>query len=70
MIKISIDGMSCENCVRHVRQALSALDGVTRVEVSLEKGEAELQATAGLSDALIKETLDEEGYDVTAITRA
>ena len=69
MIKISIDGMSCENCVRHVREALSALDGVTGVEVSLEKGEAEVQA-ADLSDALIKETLDEEGYDVTAIARA
>lgn len=70
MIKISINGMSCENCVRHVRQALSALDGVTGVEVSLKKGEARVQATADLSDALIKETLDEEGYDVTAITRA
>ena len=70
MIRVSIQGMSCENCVRHVREALSALDGVTGVEVSLEKGEAELQATADLSDALIKETLDEEGYDATAIARA
>ena len=70
MIKISIDGMSCENCVRHVREALAGLDGVTGVDVSLEKGEAEVQASADLSDALIEETLDEEGYDVTAIARA
>ena len=70
MIKISIDGMSCENCVRHVREALAALDGVTGVQVSLEKGEAEVQTAADLSDALIEETLDEEGYDVTAIARA
>ena len=67
MIVISIDGMSCENCMRHVREALEGLEGVTAVEVNLEAGEAKFQAAGSLSKKLIEETLDEEGYDVTAV---
>ena len=69
MIEISIEGMSCENCVRHVREALSILEGVGEVEVDLEAGKARVQAAVELSDARITEVLDEEGYDVTAIAR-
>jgi len=69
-IKISIDGMSCENCVRHVKEALVGLEGVTQVEVSLEAGEATVQTAGDLSDELIREALDEEGYDVKAIVRS
>lgn len=67
MIVISIDGMSCENCVRHVREALEGMEGVTAVEVSLEAGEAKVRSAATLNEKLIKATLDEEGYDVTAV---
>ncbi len=68
-IRISIEGMSCENCVRHVREALSALEGVTRVSVSLEEGEAEVEAATDPGDETIRQVLDEEGYDLTAIVR-
>lgn len=64
MIRLSIDGMSCENCVRHVREVLEGLEGVVRVSVNLEKGEAELEATVELMADEIKEVLDEEGYDL------
>ena len=64
MIRLSIDGMSCENCVRHVREALEGMEGVVRVSVNLEKGEAELEATVELVADEIKEVLDEEGYDL------
>ena len=70
MIRVSIDGMSCENCVRHVREALSGLEGVTEVEVSLADNLATVQTTGELSDQLIRDKLDEEGYDVTAIARS
>ena len=69
MIKLSIDGMSCENCVRHVREALEGLEGVVRVSVSLEKGEAELEASVELSADRVKVVLDEEGYDLKGIVR-
>ena len=68
MIKISIDGMSCENCVRHVKEALEGLAGVTGVEVSLEAGEAEVQGEA--SDEVIRQALEEEEYGVKTIVRS
>jgi copper chaperone CopZ len=67
MIVISVDGMTCENCVRHVKEALEGLTGVTAVEVSLEEGEARVRAPGALNEKLIRETLDEEGYEVTAV---
>ena len=69
MIRLSIDGMSCENCVRHVREALESLEGVVRVAVSLEKGEAELEATVELIADEIKDVLDEEGYDLKSLVQ-
>ena len=33
---VRVDGMSCNNCVKHVNEALSEITGVERVEVSLE----------------------------------
>ena len=69
MIRLSIDGMSCENCVRHVREALESLEGVVRVAVSLEKGEAELEATVELIADEIKDALDEEGYDLKSLVQ-
>ena len=67
MVVISIDGMSCENCVRHVREALEGMEGVTAVEVDLEAGEAKVQVAGTLNEKAIRETLDEEGYGVTAV---
>jgi Cu+-exporting ATPase len=67
MIRVSIEGMNCQNCARHVREALAALEGVRRVQVSLERGEAEVEGQAG--DAAIREALEEEGYEATAIVR-
>ncbi len=68
-ITVSIQGMSCENCVRHVREALEGLDGVTRVEISLEAGTAEVRAGLEVTDEQISAALDEEGYDVVGIAR-
>ena len=67
MIRVSIAGMSCENCVSHAREALAALVGVAEVEVILEPGEARIEGE--VDDAAICEALDEEGYEATAIVR-
>jgi len=37
---ITIAGMSCQRCVESVRAALSALAGVTQIDVTLDRGEA------------------------------
>ena len=67
MIKIAIDGMTCQHCVQHVTQALQNLEGVSQVSVDLDSGRAEVQTESALSDAAIEEALDEEGYRATAI---
>ena len=38
--KLKVLGMSCQGCVRSVTNVLTGVPGVTKAEVSLEKGEA------------------------------
>ena len=63
--KILIEGMSCNNCVGHVRTALEGLEGVTSVEVNLE-GKYALVETE-VDNAILKEVIEDEGYDVVGI---
>lgn len=62
--KISIEGMMCEHCVAHVKEALEGL-GASEVEVSLEGGYAVCETDK--SDSDIKSAIEDEGYDVTEI---
>ncbi|OPJ65851.1 heavy-metal-associated domain-containing protein [Clostridium chromiireducens] len=63
--KILIEGMSCQHCVGHVKEALENLDKVTSVEVSLENNWAIVETEN--SNEELKEAIEEEGYDVTNI---
>ncbi|MBE6090331.1 heavy-metal-associated domain-containing protein [Clostridium beijerinckii] len=63
--KILIEGMSCEHCVAHVKEALENLDKVTSVEVSLKDNCAIVETEN--SNEEIKEAIEEEGYDVVKI---
>lgn len=65
MKKITIEGMSCEHCVAHVKEALEGL-GATNVTVSLEGGYAECETSK--SDSEIKAAVEDEGYDVIQIS--
>lgn len=42
-VTIKIKGMGCRNCVKAVTEELTALDGVIKVDVSLEKACAEVE---------------------------
>jgi copper chaperone CopZ len=61
--------MSCDHCVGHVRQAVSAVPGVTAVEVDLASGTAVVQAGPEASEERIRAAVEEEGYEVQAIRR-
>ncbi|GAA0077232.1 heavy-metal-associated domain-containing protein [Clostridium weizhouense] len=63
--KILIEGMSCNHCVGHVKNALEGLDGVTSVEVSLQDKYALVETT--VSDQVLKDAIEDEGYDVVGI---
>ncbi|MBQ5661915.1 MAG: heavy metal translocating P-type ATPase [Clostridia bacterium] len=59
---LSIEGMMCPRCVAHVREALSAVKGVSSVEVSLEEKSATVTGKASL-DAL-RDAVTRAGYEV------
>ena len=65
--KISIEGMSCGHCVRHVEEALKEIGGVASVEVSLEGKYAIVELSEDVADAKLKEAVEDAGYDVTEI---
>ena len=64
---ISIEGMMCMHCVKHVKDALSAVDGISSVEVSLENKNAIVTLTKDVSDSALKAAVENAGYDVTDI---
>ena len=61
---VTIDGMMCMNCVKHVSNALSSIGA--EAQVSLEDGKAYLKNTA-LSDEQITKAIEDAGYEVTGI---
>ena len=62
MIRLKIEGMTCDHCVKAVREALSTVPGVDRVaEVNLERGEA-LVSGEPPTEALLA-AVREEGYE-------
>ena len=61
--KIIIDGMTCNHCVKNVKENLEALDGITKVEVKV--GEANVDGS--ISDEQIKDTIEDLGFDILSI---
>ena len=60
-INLSVQGMTCGSCVKHVSKALEALDGVQSVRVDWQSGRVQVSRSSNESDDLIH-ALDEEGY--------
>ena len=67
---IHVEGMGCQNCVKHVKEALESLDGVTGAEVSLEKNSALITFTKDVADTAIIAAIEDAGYDVKKIEAA
>ncbi len=64
---ITIDGMMCTNCEKHVRKALEALPQVDSAEVSHEAGTAVVTLNAEVDDAVLAKAVEEEDYKVVSI---
>ena len=63
--KILSEGMSCKNCVAHVTEALEELNDAKNIEVNLEEKYAVVETNE--SDDLVKEKVEDMGYDVISI---
>lgn len=58
--------MSCSHCVARVEKALNKIDGV-EAKVDLASRTAKLKLSKNVSDAQIKEAVDDAGYEVSDI---
>ncbi|MBP5654371.1 MAG: heavy metal translocating P-type ATPase [Clostridiales bacterium] len=65
--ELSIEGMMCQNCVKHATKALESIEGVSEVEVDLESGTAKVTVTDAVTDDMMISAITEEGYKVTGI---
>ena len=68
MLRVSVEGMSCDHCVLSVQEALESLEGVASVSVSLEDGIVLVEGQ--VSDDAIRAALEEEEFAVPAIVRS
>ncbi len=68
-ITMKINGMSCSHCKMSVERALGSLAGVKKVTVSLPFKKATIETEGDLSDALLRDTVADAGYEVAEIKR-
>jgi copper chaperone CopZ len=62
-----VNGMTCEHCVAAVTEELTALDGVTAVDIELVAGgESTVTVTSAepLDPSLVAAAVDEAGYEL------
>ena len=61
-----VKGMTCDNCVHHVTQAVEAVPGVTAVKVELASNSAKVEGD--FDEKKIVEAIEEEGYEASVRT--
>ena len=65
---LRIDGMMCAHCEARVKRALEAQNSVESVSVSLLGGTATVHLTENVSDEMLKNAIEEQGYTVLSVT--
>ncbi|MEA4825888.1 MAG: heavy-metal-associated domain-containing protein [Clostridium sp.] len=67
--RLNIEGMSCNHCVMHVKNALMEVEGIKNVDVNLNAKYALVEGE-NLNDEKMKAKVEDAGYDVTSIEEA
>ena len=62
----TVVGMTCDNCVRHVTEAVREVPGVEAADVVLGTGVLTVTASGGIEDAAIDAAVDEAGYSLAS----
>jgi copper chaperone len=57
-----VAGMTCDHCARAVRTEVSAIDGVTDVDVDLSSGVVRVTAEQPVPSAALRDAVEEAGY--------
>lgn len=60
--KYAVEGMTCNHCVHHVTVALSEVEGVKDVKVSLAEKSALVNSDDSVSFETLRAAVEEAGY--------
>ena len=67
---LKVDGMTCGHCVQHVTSELTAIDGVSAVDVDLVAGgtsTVRVTSDAPVAQDALAEAVDEAGYTLASV---
>ena len=64
---IAIEGMNCRRCAGAVNRALSALDGVTCLQVNLDQKYAEVELERNVPDDALIAAVKTAGYEPVSV---
>lgn len=67
---IIIEGMSCQHCVKNVTEKLTQLDTVQSTVVDLDTKTATIETEGAIDEAIVKETIDNAGYEFQSMASA
>lgn len=68
--KLTIEGMSCNHCVKRVESALLDLEGLVSVKVNLSSKTAMIDVEDNFNDTLLFNAIDDAGYDLVQVELA
>ena len=60
----TVVGMTCGHCVNAVTEEVSALPGVSTVDVDLESGGLTVSSDAPVDEAAVRAAVEEAGYSL------
>jgi len=62
-IRLEVNGMTCQGCVRSVTRVLEGVPGVATVAVSLEQKEAVVQTHGATSGEQLAKAVEDAGFE-------
>ncbi len=63
-IKIKVNGMVCEGCENRVKNALSIMDGIDKVEASHKEGIVTIISNEEIERSVIEEKINDLGFEI------
>ncbi|MCH5314194.1 MAG: copper ion binding protein [Helicobacter sp.] len=66
MIELSVGGMHCGKCVDKVEKFVGEIEGVSLVDVNLEKAQVKVEFNAPATQEMIAEAILDAGFEVNA----
>lgn len=67
IMKISVKGMMCGHCEKHVKEALEAIEGITSATASHEKAEVTIETSKEVDESAIKAAVEKAGYEYAGV---